>query len=320
MITVLTGGSGGAKFAQGLMQVVSPRDLTFIVNTADDLVWWGLRVSPDVDSIMYALAGMLDKERGWGVEADTFHCLDVMRRLGAPAWFQIGDRDLATHLARTELLGAGKSLTEVTAGLASTLHVESRILPMTDSQVSTRVFTAEGELSFQEYFVKERWQVPVEAVGFEGAADAHPAPGVVDAIMQAEAVLVAPSNPITSIGPILAITEIRNALAATAAPIGAISPIVGGAAVSGPAGTLMATQGLPVSIVGVAKAYSDFLDVLIADHRDVGDAPEVEQLGTKVHCTRTIMKSDLDKAALGDAALRAVRPAKKREHAGAQPA
>lgn len=315
MITVLTGGSGGAKFAQGLISVLPQREFTFIVNTADDMVWWGLHVSPDVDSIMYALAGVLSRERGWGVEGDTFHCLDVMRRLGAPSWFQVGDRDLAAHLARTQLLGTGKTLAEVTAGLAQTLSIEARILPMTDSPVQTRVFTADGELSFQEFFVRERWQVAVDAIGFEGAADAHPAAGVLEAIMGAEAVLIAPSNPITSIGPILAVSEIRSALSQTSAPVGAVSPIVGGAAVSGPAAALMQSQGLPVSIAGVALGYGDFIDVLIADQRDAAEVPTVERMGIKVQLTRTIMQSELDKAALADAALRAVRSAAKRPRA-----
>src|SRR5688572_16801602 len=212
MITVLTGGTGGAKFVQGLMQLVPQRELTLIVNTGDDLQWWGLHVSPDLDSITYALAGLLSRERGWGVNGDTFHCLEQMRRLGAPAWFQIGDCDLATHLARTHMLASGKSLAEATAELARGMGVEARTLPMSDDRVETRVQTASGELSFQEYFVRERYQPEPLAVRFIGTDAARPAPGVLDAIRDADAVLIAPSNPVTSIGPILAVPGIREAL------------------------------------------------------------------------------------------------------------
>ncbi len=305
MIVVLTGGTGGAKFVQGLVAVVPACELTVIVNTGDDLTWWGLHVSPDLDSITYALAGMLSRERGWGVEGDTFHCLDAMRRIGNPAWFQLGDRDLATHLRRTELLAVGKTLSEVTSEIARTLSVNARILPMSDDRVETRVLTADGELSFQEYFVRERYQVAARGVRFEGAEQARPAPKVLEAIAQAEAVVMAPSNPITSIGPILAVPGIREALKQTAAPVAAISPIIGGVAVSGPAGELMRTQGLPVSIAGVARCYADFLDLLIADQRDSALGPRVE--GIAVRYTSTLMKSAADKTSLARSVLEFLR-------------
>ena len=307
MIVLLTGGTGGAKFLQGLMQVMPHDQITCIVNTGDDFECWGLNVSPDVDSITYALAGLLSRERGWGVDGDTFQCLDVMRRLGAPAWFQIGDRDLGLHAFRTEKLRAGRTLNEVTAEVTQKLGIRARILPMSDQRVETRLTTADSELSFQEYFVRERYRVPVSAVRFAGTERARPASGVVEAIHQAEAVLLAPSNPVTSIGPILAVPGIREALRQTPAPVGAVSPIVSGAAVSGPAAELMLTQGLPASIAGVAKAYADFLDVLIPDERDAAAASEVEAMGIRVLCTTTIMKSDADKAALAEAALQAVQ-------------
>ena len=307
MIVLLTGGTGGAKFLQGLMQVMPYDQLTCVVNTGDDFECWGMKVSPDVDSITYALAGLLSRERGWGVEGDTFECLNEMRKLGVPAWFQIGDRDLGLHLFRTEQLRAGRTLSEVTAEVTQRLRIRTRILPMSDDRMETRVSTSDGELSFQEYFVRERYRPPVSAVRFAGAERSRPAPGVVEAIHQAEAVLLAPSNPVTSIGPILTVPGIREALRQTPAPVGSVSPIVGGAAVSGPAAELMRTQGLPASIAGVAKAYADFLDVLIADERDTADAPEVEAMGIRVLCTATIMKSDADKAALAEAALQAVQ-------------
>jgi LPPG:FO 2-phospho-L-lactate transferase len=351
MIVLITGGTGGAKFLQGLIQVVPQQQITCIVNTGDDFECWGLHVSPDVDSITYALAGKLSRERGWGVEGDTFECLEVMRRMGAPAWFRIGDRDLGLHVFRTEKLRAGKSLSQVTADVASWLGVEARILPMSHQRVETRVQTRqepgtdtlvdgpvdprdalefirqfdaspnyaafapaqppERELSFQEYFVRERYRVPVSSVRFAGAERARPAPGVTEAIHGAEAVILAPSNPVTSIGPILAVPGIRAALRVTPAPVGAVSPIVGGAAVSGPAVELMRTRGLAASIAGVAKAYEDFLDVLIADESDAASAHEVETMGIRVRFTGTIMKSEDDKRALAEAALSSVRAAAK---------
>lgn len=301
MITVLTGGTGGAKFVQGLAAIVPARDLTVIVNTGDDLIWWGLHVSPDLDSITYALAGMLSRERGWGVEGDTFHCLEAMRRMDAPAWFQLGDRDLATHLRRAELLSQGRSLSEATLEITRRLDITARILPMSDERIETRVLTANGELSFQEYFVRERYQVAACAVRFAGGEQARPAPGVLEAIARARAIVIAPSNPVTSIGPILAVPGIRQALKQTAAPVAAISPVIGGAAVSGPAGELMKTQGLPVSIAGVARCYADFLDLLVADERDSAFGPQAEGIATRY--TSTIMKSDTDKTALARSAL-----------------
>ncbi len=305
MIVVLTGGTGGAKFVQGMQSCIPAAELTCIVNTGDDLQWWGLHISPDLDSITYALAGLLSRQRGWGVEGDTFECLEVMEKLGAPAWFRLGDRDLALHLRRTTMLAAGKTLSQATAAIAESLGVGARILPMSDARVETRIATDHRELSFQEYFVREGYQVPVHAVRFEGAATAKAAPGVVDAILSAQAVLIAPSNPITSIGPILAVPAIKQALQATAAPVGAVSPIVGGAAVSGPAGELMALRGLEVSALGVAAAYHDFLDVLVMDERDSLLASQAEKLGLSVRCTNTLMKTDQDKTALAQTALQA---------------
>jgi LPPG:FO 2-phospho-L-lactate transferase len=234
------------------------------------------------------------------------------KKRGSRGCFLLGDRDLALHIRRTEMLTAGKTLTETTAAISQSLGIRSRILPMSDARVETRIATDHRELSFQEYFVRERYQVPVHAVRFEGAATAKAAPGVVDAILSAEAVFIAPSNPITSIGPMLAIPAIKQALQATAAPVSAVSPIVGGAAVSGPAGELMALRGLEVSGLGIAAAYRDFLDLLIMDERDSGLATQAERLGTAVLCTQTIMKTEQDKAALAQAALRATLGSRSR--------
>jgi LPPG:FO 2-phospho-L-lactate transferase len=291
MIVVFTGGTGGAKLVQGLQQVVAPADLTVIVNTGDDLEWWGLRVSPDIDSILYSLAGLLSPERGWGVEGDSFRCLERMKQLEQPSWFALGDLDLATHLTRTAMLRAGKSLSRATAELAAKLGIHARVLPMSDDPVSTVLDTAKGTLKFQEYFVRERHQIEVRRVRFEGAHRARPAPGVIESIATAEAVIFAPSNPVTSIGPILAVPGIRDALRQTNAPVAAVSPIVGGAAVSGPAGVLMRMMGWPSTIAGVARAYEDFLDVLIADRADEIEAAALRSESLRVRCTNAIMNS-----------------------------
>jgi LPPG:FO 2-phospho-L-lactate transferase len=298
MIVVLTGGTGGAKFVDGLRQAVPAKDLTIIVNTGDDLEWWGLYISPDLDSITYVLAGLLSKERGWGVKGDTFFCLQAMGELGEPIWFHAGDRDLAVHLLRTKLLREGKTLTEITTAVATKMGVQARIFPMCNARVETRVDTPIGELSFEEYFVQRWYQDPVNSVRFAGVEKAEPAPGVIDAIMSATVVLLAPSNPITSIGPILAVPGIVSALKDTRAPIAAISPIIGDSAVSGPAGILMAAQGLPVSIAGVAQAYREFLDILIVDNRDAKTAGALQQSGLRVHCANTIMGTAEEKAQL----------------------
>ncbi len=311
MIAVLTGGTGGAKFVQGLSHVLPPEALVLIVNTGDDLVWWGLRVSPDLDSIAYALAGMLSRERGWGVDGDTFQCRDAMALLGEPAWFQLGDRDIATHLVRTRLLNEGHTLTEATRQIVRGLEVRSTVLPMSDAKVETRVLTDQGELSFQEYFVRERFRPSVEAVRFAGAESAQPAPGVLEAIRSADVVLIAPSNPITSIGPILAVPGIVDALRETATPVVAVSPIVGNAAVSGPAGNLMRAQGLSVSIGGVAQAYHDFLDALLVAPEDAAAAGE-QEIEARVHAANILMRGDEDKAALAREALDAARSIKRR--------
>lgn len=298
MIAVLTGGTGGAKFVDGLRQVVPPEQLTIIVNTGDDLLWWGLYISPDIDSITYVLADMLSKERGWGVKGDTFHCLQAMGQLGQEIWFHAGDRDLAVHLVRSQLLTSGRTLSQATEEIATKLGVTARILPMSDQRVETRVLTPVGDLSFEEYFVKRWFQDPVESVHYAGASEAVPAPGVVEAIQRADLVLLAPSNPVSSIGPIMAVPGIRDALRQTPAIIAAVSPIVGDAAVSGPAGVLMEALGFPVSIAGVAQMYSDFLDILVADTRDSQAADQMRGNGFRVHCTNTMMRSSADRASL----------------------
>jgi len=254
------------------------------------------------------LAGILSHERGWGVGRDTFHCLQAMRDLREPTWFSVGDRDLATHLVRTELLGKGKTLSEVTQIIAERFAIGARILPMSDQRVETRVDTPVGELSFEEYFVKRWYQDPVKSVRFAGAGEAEPAPGVLEAIRAAQGVLIAPSNPVTSIGPILAVPGIRDALRQASAPVVAVSPLIGAAAISGPAGNLMAAQGLPVSAAGVAAAYGSFLDALIVDETDGKAAPIVSPDPVDVHSTNILMKSAADRMRVARAALAVACP------------
>jgi LPPG:FO 2-phospho-L-lactate transferase len=306
VICVLTGGTGGAKFVEGLSHIMPAEEITLIVNTGDDLLWWGLYVSPDIDSITYVLSGMLSRERGWGVKGDTFLCLQAMGQLGEPTWFHTGDRDLAVHLLRSRLIAEGKTLSEATTIICDKLGVRARVFPMSNSRVETRVDTPAGELNFEEYFVQRWYQDPVNAVRFAGASDAEPAPGVIDAIVSADAVLLAPSNPITSIGPILAVPGIRDALSRARGKIAAVSPIIGTAPVAGPAGILMAAQGLPCSIAGVAQAYEDFLDVLVCDTRDARAAEALRKNGLRTHCTQTIMRTADDKSALAQTALSVV--------------
>ena len=290
-VTALAGGTGAAKLLRGLAAVLTPRELTVVGNTGDDTEVWGLHVSPDLDTVTYALAGLLDVTRGWGRADETFRTLEAMGTLGGPTWFSLGDRDLATHLTRTSALRAGDSLSTVTARLAARFGVAARILPMSDAPVRTFVTTTAGRLTFQEYFVRDRAQGDVVSVAYEGAEAARPAPGVVDAIRDTDLVVLCPSNPVTSIGPILAVPGIAAALRATKAPVVGVSPIVGGAPVSGPAGRLMAARGLAVSSAGVAAAYAPWLRVLLIDPGDAGEAVALERAGVRA-VTADIMMTD----------------------------
>jgi LPPG:FO 2-phospho-L-lactate transferase len=290
-LTALAGGTGAAKLLRGLARIMDPRDLTVIVNTGDDAEIWGLHISPDLDTVSYTLGGVIDEQKGWGLTGETFHALEQIARFGEPVWFNLGDRDLATHLHRTRLLREGRTLTEVTRSIAAALGVTATVLPMSDQPVRTRILGPDGWLTFQEYFVREKAQVEVHAVDYAGAAASVPAPGVLEAIASAQAVLVCPSNPITSVGPILAVPGLVEALGATRANVVAVSPIVGGAAVSGPAGRLMASAGLPVSAAGVARAYAAWLDRLVFDEQDRALADEIQVLGVAPVPAPTMMSS-----------------------------
>jgi len=306
-LTALAGGTGAAKLLRGLSRIMDPRDLTVIVNTGDDAEIWGLHISPDLDTVSYTLGGVIDEQKGWGLTGETFHALDQIARFGEPVWFNLGDRDLATHLHRTRLLRAGRTLTEVTRSIAGALGVTATVLPMSDQPVRTRILGPDGWLTFQEYFVREKAQVDVRAVDYAGAATSTPAPGVLDAIAAADAVLVCPSNPITSVGPILAVPGLVEALGVTTANVVAVSPIVGGAAVSGPAGRLMASAGLPVSAVGVARAYGAWLDRLVFDEQDRALADEIQAVGVAPVPAPTMMSSREAEIALARQVLDAAR-------------
>ena len=297
-VTALAGGTGAAKLLRGLVACVGGANLTVVVNTGDDADIWGLHVCPDLDTVTYALAGRLDVARGWGREGESFRCLEAMADLGGETWFSLGDRDLATHLTRTRLVREGRSLSAITAELARRLGVATRILPMSDDPVRTRLRTADGWLSFQEYFVREKALVEVLDVEYAGAADARLAPGVREAIVSADAVVICPSNPVTSMGPVLAVPGMADALGAAAAPVTAVSPIVAGAAVSGPAAALMRARGLEVSPLGLARAYAPWLSRLVVDDRDRAYAADLTHLGLGVIVTDTLMTSAAREIAL----------------------
>jgi LPPG:FO 2-phospho-L-lactate transferase len=306
VIVALAGGTGAAKLLRGLARVTDPSRLFVLGNTGDDLEWWGLRVSPDLDSVTYALAGLLDAERGWGVADDSFRCLEAMRRLGRQTWFRLGDLDLATHLHRTLLLREGISLSAATRAITKALGVLARIVPMSDDPVRTELRTPAGWLSLEEFFVRERCAPEVLEVVYRGAEAAKPAPGVLEAVGEAEAVVVCCSNPVTSIGPILAVPGIADALSATSARVVAVSPIVGGQAVTGPAAKLLAARGLEASPVGVARAYRPWLDALVVDERDRALAPRLEQDGVRAVVTDALMPDAAAETRLAKVALESV--------------
>ncbi len=297
-LVLLTGGTGGAKLVLGFHEETAPEDLVVVCNTADDSVVHGLHVSPDVDTIVYTLAGLIDPAKGWGIHDDTFAVLEQIQRLGGETWFHLGDRDIATHLTRTCLLAEGQPLSRVTAALCRALGVKSTVLPMSDQRVETRLSTSAGELSFQEYFVKARWQPEVLNLRYRGIETCGPSPGLLEAIHGAALVVVCPSNPATSIGPVLAVPGVRAALRETPAKVAAVSPMVQGRSFSGPAHKLMATLGVEASVTGLAAAYRDFVDVLVIDTEDRGLQPAIEQLGVGVRATSIRMDTLDDKKRL----------------------
>ena len=306
MIVALAGGVGAARFLDGLARVVPPEELFIIGNTGDDTEIYGLHISPDLDTVVYTLAGLANRVHGWGLQGDTFHGLEALGRLGAETWFQLGDRDLATHIYRTGQLRAGRTLSAVTTDIAHSLGVRAIVRPMSDGPVRTLVRTPAGPLEFQTYFVRRRARDRVLGVNFRGAGGARPAPGLLAAIRRASAIIFCPSNPIISIGPILAVRGIRQALEARRSPALAISPIVGGRALKGPAARMMRGMGMKVSALGVAELYRGLVDVFVLDRADRKLAPAVEALGMRAVVTDTIMSGTPQKKALARAAIRAL--------------
>jgi LPPG:FO 2-phospho-L-lactate transferase len=299
-IVALCGGVGGAKLAYGLAQILSPLELTMIVNTGDDFEHLGLTICPDIDTVMYTLAGKENVEYGWGRNAESWHVMDELAALQSDTWFKLGDKDIALHLSRLQLFNRAKTLTQVTQELAAKLGVSHRILPMSDAPVRTMVLTNAGELEFQHYFVGLRCEPAVSGFRFAGAENAHASADVMGALSdpQLSGVIFCPSNPYVSIGPILAIAEIRRALEARRVPLIAISPIVGGQALKGPAGKMMKELAQDVSSLGVARHYGDLLDALVIDEQDRELLDQRTKQDPELVVTRTVMKTRDDRVAL----------------------
>jgi LPPG:FO 2-phospho-L-lactate transferase len=299
MIAALAGGVGAARFLAGLVDVVDPASVTAVVNTGDDAVLHGLHVSPDLDTVTYTMAGAANPATGWGLAGETWAVMEALRRYPSSlAWFNLGDGDLATHLYRTQRLGEGATLSEVTAEIVAAWGVETRLLPMTDERVETRLLLDDGEVAFQEYFVRMAHAVPVRGVRFVGAQSARPAPGVLSALASARRVVICPSNPIVSIGPLLAVPGVTQALAARRDDVVAVSPIVAGSALRGPADRLMRELGHEASVVGVARLYAPVAGTLVVDEADAALVEAVEAEGVRCTVAATVMRGRADAAAL----------------------
>ncbi|MBO0858298.1 MAG: 2-phospho-L-lactate transferase [Chloracidobacterium sp.] len=308
MITALAGGVGASKFLDGLSRVAPPEEISIIVNTGDDIEMFGLYIAPDLDIVTYTLAGVVNAEYGWGFVGDTFNCLEqLLGYTQTERWFNLGDRDLAAHIFRAQQLRQGRSLSEVAERLRMALGVKSRILPMTDTHTPTTIITSEGEMHFQEYLVKRRAQPKVAGLRFENIESAKPSPGVAEAVMRSDAIIICPSNPLISIGPILAVPEMREMLQNAQAPVVAISPVVGGASLKGPTDRMLTDLGMEVSAAQVARLYSDIADIFILDIQDEQEKPEIENLGLKVCVTDTVMSGLEEKIKLAEFTLEALK-------------
>jgi LPPG:FO 2-phospho-L-lactate transferase len=302
-VTVLAGGVGGARFLQGVIEVVPPEHVVVIGNVGDDVEPHGLHVSPDLDTVLYTLTGWIDEEKGWGVRGDSDRALERARELGADAWFWLGDLDIGLHLARTEALRRGEPLSVVTARLSERLGLRLRLIPATDDRLRTMIGTPDGEIDFQTYYVRHRHADRVTGVRFDGAELARPAPGVVESLGEAAAIVIAPSNPLISIAPILAVAGIRDALAARTSPCVAVSPIVGGRALRGPAAAMLESLGHEPSPAGVAAIYAGLADVLVVDEQDAHLTDAVEAHGMRAVVVDTIMRDAGARERLARAAL-----------------
>jgi LPPG:FO 2-phospho-L-lactate transferase len=308
-VAVLCGGVGAAKLLTGLQRVVPPERITAIANVGDDLELHGLHVSPDLDTITYTTAGAVSKERGWGLEGESWQAMDMVSRYGGVDWFSLGDRDLGTHLYRTHRLAEGAKLSEVTAEIVAAWDLGFALLPVTDDRLRTMVTTGdEGEITFQEYFVRRQHNVAVSAVRFDGAAASRPATGVLQAITDADVIVLAPSNPVVSIDPVLAVPGVRDAIADRRNDVVAVSPIVGGAALKGPADRLLTELGRESTVVGVAEWYREIVGALVIDNVDVDHAPAVEALGITPVVTDTIMNEPAVTDALARTCVSLVSP------------
>lgn len=307
MIVALAGGVGAAKFLRGLIEVIPPEELIVISNTGDDIELFGLHISPDIDIVAYTLSGLVDDERGWGIRGDTFNSLDMVRRYGEATWFNLGDRDLATHFLRTQRLRAGHGLAAITAELCTALGLTSRILPMCEQPVPSLVRTPAGLFHFQEYLVQRGGEEEVLEVIYQDVEYATPAPGVLDALARAEAILICPSNPVISVGTILAVPGIRDALRRSPASVVAVSPIIQGATLKGPADKMLRGLGFEVSAAGVARYYGELLDGFIIDTLDAALQARVREQVAHVDVTNTIMQTLDDKVALARIALTLAR-------------
>lgn len=300
----LGGGVGAAKLLKGLVQIISPPNLLIIGNTGDDLELYGLQISPDLDIIMYTLAGIVDESKGWGIKNDTYNALSMLSKLGFEVWFKLGDKDLATHIIRTKLINEGITLSEVTARLCKMCGVKAPLTPMTNQQVRTKIVSNKQTIDFQEYFVKNQTRNRVTNVVYQGAAKAEPAPGIIDAITEAKRIIICPSNPILSIGPIFAIPRIRQAIQETKAEVVAISPIIAGKALKGPADKILASMGYEPSVQGVVKYYTSLIDRMIIDKADAAQEDKIQNLGPNVTVTNTVMKTLEDSIRLAQAAIK----------------
>lgn len=302
-IVALAGGVGGAKLADGLYRILPPESLSVLVNTADDLDLYGLRVCPDLDTVLYTLSGLADPAQGWGIAGDTFHTLDALDRYGASSWFRLGDRDFATHIRRSELLRGGERLTTVTGVLARALNVHAAVLPMCDEPVATRVRTAAGTLDFQDYFVRRRHSDPVLGLEFAGIEQAYVTAEAQAAVHAAAAIVLCPSNPFVSIGPLLAVPGMSGLLREAGVPLVAVSPIVAGQALRGPAAEMLQALGHEPSALGVARLYRNLVHGFVLDEADRALAADVEALGLRVLVAPTVMQSLDDRANLAQAVL-----------------
>jgi LPPG:FO 2-phospho-L-lactate transferase len=302
-IAALAGGVGASKLLLGLHDVMDARDLTVIVNTGDDITLHGLKISPDLDIVTYTLAGVVDESKGWGYRGETFHALKRLAAFGRIHWFNLGDRDLATHIHRSAMLAEGKSLSDAAESIRLALGVKARILPMCDQPVPTMIDTAEGELHFQEYLVKRRAQPVVRGIRFDGVDTARPARGVLEAIRDADRILICPSNPLISIGPILAVPGIREALRARKKNVIAVCPIVAGKSLKGPSDKMLVELGYEASALGVAKLYADFTGTFVIDPADKTQAGSIRKLGMQVEVVPTVMKTRTQKRKLARSLL-----------------